>query len=222
MERTCEPELMDDEAQARAYSEADFEAPHNHFVTLMQEALGDELKGRALDLGCGPADVTARVARAFPDLVIEGVDGAEAMLALGRERLAALGLDGRVRLHRCFLPDALPGSDYDVVFSNSLLHHLHEPAVMWQSVRAAARDAAPGATSLFVMDLMRPASEEDASRLVELYAEGEPEVLRRDFYCSLLAAFRVDEVRAQLDVAGLSSLTVEAVSDRHLVVRGRF
>jgi hypothetical protein len=45
-------------------------------------------------------------------------------------------------------------------------------------------------------------------------------VLRRDFEASLYAAFTCDEVRAQLDRAGLSALRVEPIGDRHLVVWG--
>ncbi len=70
------------------------------------------------------------------------------------------------------------------------------------------------------MDLMRPESEVEVLRLVELYVANEPDVLRHDFQHSLFAAYRVDEVRAQLDAAGLNKLTVEAVSDRHQVIVG--
>lgn len=71
------------------------------------------------------------------------------------------------------------------------------------------------------MDLMRPASREAAYALVAEYAAGEPAILRHDFLHSLLAAYRVDEVVAQLRDAGLASLTAKAVSDRHLLVHGR-
>ena len=110
-----------------------------------------------------------------------------------------------------------PRSRYDLILSNSLLHHLRDPAVLWQSLR---RWAAPDA-AVFVVDLKRPASIAAARQLVETYAAGEPEVLRRDFYNSLLAAYRSDEVRAQLTAAGLEHLTVDEVSDRHLAVVGR-
>ena len=53
------------------------------------------------------------------------------------------------------------------------------------------------------------------------YAAGEPEVLRRDFFNSLVAAFERGEVRAQLGRAGLGHFTVAEASDRHLLVRGR-
>jgi SAM-dependent methyltransferase len=219
MERTPEPELMDDDAQARAYSEADFEAPHDDFVVQLKEAfpgLADE--GVALDLGCGPADISVRFAKAFPGRTVHGVDGAESMLRYGRARIEREGLAERVLLYRCLLPDdAPPAPAYDFVFSNSLLHHLHDPRVMWRAVRAAAGEGA----GVFVMDLMRPADRATAERFVEEYAAGEPEVLQKDFFHSLLAAFTLDEVRAQLDEAGLGHFTVQATSDRHLVVHGR-
>lgn len=219
MDRTPEPELMDDEEQARAYSEADFAEPHERFVTLLNERLaGEELSGDVLDLGCGPADVTARFARAFARCHVDGVDGAEAMLRFGRERLARAGLEDRVTLTKAYLPDEPPPrASYDALISNSLLHHLDDPRVLWESVRRYARPSA----FVFVMDLMRPASREVAERFVEEYAAGEPEVLRRDFFHSLLAAYTVDEVRGQIEAAGLSGLVVEAVSDRHLIAFGR-
>jgi hypothetical protein len=84
-------------------------------------------------------------------------------------------------------------------------------------VRQAAR---PGALVL-VMDLMRPASAGWAEALVVTYADDAPEVLRTDFRNSLFAAFEPQEVVAQLAEAGLASLEVAVVSDRHLAVCGR-
>lgn len=219
MERIAEPELMDGEAQAEAYAAADFEEPHNRFVALLREAFPDlGLSGMALDLGCGPADVTIRFARAFPGWSVDGLDGSTAMLRLGRISVRAAGLSARVELHHAYLPDdGAPRPSYDLVFSNSLLHHLRDPRVLWRSIDSWAR---PGA-AIFVMDLLRPESREEASRLVDLYAAGEPEVLRRDFYHSLLAAYREEEVASQLAETGLRHLHVARASDRHLVVQGR-
>jgi ubiquinone/menaquinone biosynthesis C-methylase UbiE len=218
--RIPEPELMEDATQARAYSEADFEQPHemcvDQFVRSWPAARG-AIAGIALDLGCGPADVTVRTAKRCPNLVIDGVDGADAMLALGRERVAQAGLANRVRLYRAFLPhDPLPRNRYDVVISNSILHQLHDPTVLWRTLWAGAKKGA----HVFLMDLRRPASTEDAAGIVDAYAAGEPAILRHDFYASLCAAFTPAEVRQQLDDAGLFSLRVEVISDRHLVVVG--
>lgn len=218
MDRIPEPELMDELEQARAYASADFEEPHSRCIALLVETFPDlGPKGVAIDLGCGPGDITLRFARAFPGWEVDGVDGARAMLRFGEEALARSDLGARVRLRHAYLPDdPLPRERYDLVFSNSLLHHLADPAVMWQTVRAIA----PAGTPVFIMDLMRPASREEARRLVEEYSEGEPEGLRRDFYHSLLAAYRPKEVEEQLRRAGLE-LEVAPVSDRHWLARGR-
>ena len=70
------------------------------------------------------------------------------------------------------------------------------------------------------MDLARPDSEQDARALVDQYSGDEPEVLREDFYNSLLAAYTVGEVREQLRAAGLGHLEVEMCSDRHWIASG--
>lgn len=220
MERVPEPELMDDEAQARAYAEADFAEPNSRFVALFATHVGALPPGAAaLDLGCGPGDISLRLAEAWPALEVHALDGSAAMLAFAHAALAARPvLAARVRFLQGMVPGAeLPRSRYEAVVSNSLLHHLHDPQALWKTVHA---HAAPGA-SVLVMDLARPADEATARALVEEYAAGEPEVLRRDFYNSLLAAFEPAEVRAQLAQAGLSGLRVEMVSDRHLLVHGR-
>jgi SAM-dependent methyltransferase len=220
VERITEPELMDDEAQALAYAEADFEEPNSRFAAMFSERVGALPEGAAvLDLGCGPGDITLRIARAHPGVHVHGLDGSAAMLAFGHRALASEpGLAERVRFIEGLVPGAvLPLARYQAVVSNSLLHHLHDPSGLWRTVR----ERAVAGAAVLVMDLMRPASPDAAQALVDEYAGGEPEVLRRDFYNSLLAAFEPGEVRTQLAEAGLADLEVEEASDRHLVVWGR-
>ncbi len=209
---------MLDAEQVRAYAAADFAEPHQHFIELLQVRLAPlRTRGVALDLGCGPGDISLRFLRAFPEWHVDAVDGSPGMLAAGRVAAVAAGLDNRIEFREVVLPDsAPPRQPYDLMFSNSLLHHLADPAVLWSSLR---RWAAPS-TRVFVMDLMRPASRADAHALVERYAAGEPAVLRTDFYNSLLAAYRPGEIEAQLKGAGVSHLTIEVISDRHFIVWG--
>ncbi len=223
MERIPEPELMDEEEQACAYAAADFSEPHGRFIELFRESFpGLDPHGHVLDLGCGPGDIAMRFARAFPGCRVQGIDGAVAMLRCGLAILAgddAADVRGRVELIQARLPvESLPRPGYDIVISNSLLHHLSEPSILWKTVEAAAAPGAP----VFIMDLMRPAAEAEARRLVDVYMPVEPEILKRDFFNSLLAAFTVDEVRAQLVESGLEYLKAGPVSDRHLAVWGRF
>jgi ubiquinone/menaquinone biosynthesis C-methylase UbiE len=218
MERVPEPELMNEEEQARAYAEADFEAPHSAFDDLLLRHLPQlPESGVAVDLGCGPGDITFRVARALPGWTIIGVDGAAAMLLHGQEDLMRQSLSERVRLVHAHLPvNALPAAPFDFLFSNSLLHHLAEPMVLWETIRTVGKPGAP----VFIMDLARPESREEARRLVEEHSGGEPPILKKDFHNSLLAAYRVEEVEEQLRRSGLP-LEVETVSDRHWIAHGR-
>ncbi len=219
MERIPEPQLMDDFEQARAYALADFEEPHSQFIALFRERFSDEaVEGVALDLGCGPGDITRRFANAFPACRIHAIDGAESMLMFARQMVDFEMLHERVRLFKRMLPtDNLPKAQYDAVICNSLLHHLGDPMVLWQMVNQFAK---PGA-AIFVMDLMRPDSQELAEAMRRQYAANEPEILQQDFFNSLLAAYTPEEVQAQLQKAGLAHLKVEMISDRHLLVSGR-
>lgn len=208
--RTPEPELMDDAAQALAYAKADFSAEDAAFMTRLTATF--PLAGRVVDLGCGPGNIALRIAAAS-DCEVVGVDGAEAMLAFARERGAPYG--ARVRFVRAFIPaDTLP--DADLIVSNSLLHHLHDPHGLWRTVRQIGRPRAP----VFVGDLLRPATDAAARALVDRYAADEPAVLRADFLASLRAAFTVPELRAQLDDAGLD-FEIEVADDRHVFIWGR-
>ena len=217
--RTPEPDLMEDMEQARAYAFADFDAPHNHFIELVKEHFpGEEFDCLVLDLGCGTADISQRFAAAFPMMRMHGIDGSEAMLHFARINIDAVRLHEQIRLFKRTLPvESLPKEKYSAIICNSLLHHLKDPMVLWQTIKQFATPGAP----IFVMDLMRPESGKEADALTRLHANNEPVVLQQDFNNSLHAAYTPDEVKAQLNSAGLGQLEVEVVSDRHLVVYGR-
>jgi SAM-dependent methyltransferase len=220
LQRIPEPEeLMDEPEQALAYARADFSEPNQAFVGIVEREAGAVLRGRLLDLGCGPADIPIALATRHPGLSVDALDGARSMLDLAARRLAdAPDVAGRVHLVCSHLPCAgLVANGYGFVVSNSLLHHLADPGVMWETVRHAG---APGGR-VVVMDLARPGSEQAVDALVEAHAGDAPEVLRRDFRNSLFAAYTVGEVEAQLQSAGLEGLAVAMVSDRHLAVTGR-
>ena len=219
MDRVTEPELMDDADQARAYSEADFANPHQAVVEQFRGHFPEFDTGRVVDLACGPADVTSRLARALPRASFYGIDGAEAMVALGRERIANAALADRVKLEQRFLPDPTLRDlgPFDAAVCTGALHHFHDPMVLWE----ALRDVSGPGTRVLVQDLTRPASVDAATALVARYAGSEPEVLQRDYFHSLLAAFTLDEIGTQLERVGFGHFAVDAVSDRHVVVTGR-
>jgi SAM-dependent methyltransferase len=218
MQRIPEPELMDDPVQAEAYAAADFDEAHSRVVATFDACFADAgVTGRILDLGCGPGDISLRFAARYPACTVTGVDGSAAMIRLANRRRAIDAAGDRVAFVEGSIPGApIPAVRYAAIISNSLLHHLHRPQVLWETVASYADPD----TRIYVVDLRRPQSTDMARRLVEEYAAGEPDILRRDFYNSLCAAFTPREVEMQLAAAGLDGLSVQVISDRHLAVHG--
>ena len=218
MERIVEPELMEDAAQARAYAGADFEAAHSAIMRCFARWL-PEVGGAfdAVDLGCGDAEIAVRLAKMHRHARIVAVDGSREMLRHARTRLARERLAERVRLVEAVLPRVpLAAGGYDLIVSNSLLHHLHEPRVLWNTVRRLGKPSA----RVFIADLLRPASRACAKAVVERDAAREAPVLKRDFYNSLLAAFTPREIEDQLERARLAHLSVRHIDDYHVAVCG--
>lgn len=216
MQRVLEPELMEDLGQVIAYAKADFEKPHNAFIKRIKSMVNQPtFYGKALDLGCGTGDISRRFAEAFPLCHIDAVDGSKPMIDYGLSTIG-ITLGSRLNFIHGKLPETeLPEQKYDIIFSNSLLHHLPDPKILWQVVKEHSK---PG-THIAIMDLIRPGSKKMALTLVEIYAETEPKILQQDFYNSLLAAFTVAEIKDQLAEAGLS-LSVAKISDRHVFISG--
>jgi len=217
IQRKLEPEVMDEKANAEAYAKADFSEVNQRFVDGFLAAFPQCRSSRVLDLGCGPADIPIRLAQTARQITIVAVDASEPMLEWGRDAVQEAGLEPRVSLLLAKLPDFPSLPPFDAVISNSLLHHLPDPGVLWDCLRSTGK---PGA-AIYIMDLFRPVSEERARQIVEANSSDEDPILKQDFFNSLLAAFTPDEVRAQLAAAGLSRLKLELPSDRHWLVTGR-
>ncbi|WP_244281844.1 trans-aconitate 2-methyltransferase [Synechococcus sp. UW140] len=218
--------------QVEAYASADFSASDaallERFAGLCnQHACHAGREQVLIDLGCGPGNISERLAQAFPGSTVIGVDASSPMLAMARQRQAsAMPPMGHVSYLQATLAQLvspttdskpLPLGAASAVVSNSLLHHLHQPAQLWQ---ATLRLAAPGALVLH-RDLRRPDDPGAALALQDLHLGAAPEVLRRDYLASLHAAFTMTEVRQQLNDAGLHCLEVVEVNDRYLDVIGR-
>jgi 2-polyprenyl-3-methyl-5-hydroxy-6-metoxy-1,4-benzoquinol methylase len=218
MDRVCEPELMDDAEQALAYAQADFSAGDQALVERLDELFPAGLGLRLLDLGCGPGNISFLLAQRHGQATVLGVDGAAAMLALARQRLRQQPLlEGRLGFQQALLPCRELAGGFSAVMSNSLLHHLHNPQVLWEALRQLA---APGAC-IYMKDLRRPSSSAAAEALRQRYLAEAPPVLQRDYVASLHAAFRPEEVQRQLAAARLDGLRVEPLEDRYLEVWGQ-
>lgn len=209
---------MDILQEAQAYAEADFSEVNQAFVDRLMELCGNLHRATALDLGTGPGDIPVRVLRMRSSWHVVAVDASPPMLGFARKIVSHAGLQDSISL---LLADAkrlpFPSHVFDVVFSNSLLHHLNDTASLWAEVKRTGR---PGAIVLF-RDLTRPATVATARRIVERYAGNATMLLKKEYLRSLLSAYTPEEVRTQLRSAGLTGVKVDIVSDRHLDAWGR-
>lgn len=216
MDRVLEPEVMENETQVLAYAQADFAGVNQGFVDRFREYFPDFEQGQIFDLGCGPGDIAVRLARALPACRITGVDASGPMIRLAEELARKAALPDRLSFRHERFQDVAGANVADAVVSNSLLHHLPNPLQFWHKLRMLVKPGSP----VLIMDLLRPESPEAAQALVEQYAANEPDVLRRDFYNSLLASFTEDEIGTQLAQMNLTRLLIDVPDDRHWVVGG--
>jgi ubiquinone/menaquinone biosynthesis C-methylase UbiE len=139
-------------------------------------------------------------------------DAAVSMLEQARYNLEIESLTHRIQLthvdaKRLLFADGM----FDVTISNSIVHHIPEPIMV---LREAARVTRAGGL-LFFRDLMRPESEAELDRLVQLYAAGANNHQRQLFAESLHAALSLAEMQALVVTLGFDGKGVEQTSDRH-------
>jgi len=107
-----------------------------------------------LDVGTGPGQIPVKILARLPNLHFVALDRSPNMLAQARQNAENAGVASRLS---CFVGDAhaLPFPDhcFDLVISNSVLHHARSPVEL---LREIFRVAAPGAPIL-IRDLRRPA-----------------------------------------------------------------
>jgi ubiquinone/menaquinone biosynthesis C-methylase UbiE len=217
IERVLEPEAMDSPDEAREYDLMDHAVVNAAFAAdllAMAARVGRSLShaGWVLDVGTGTARIPITLCGEDAACRVVGIDLAHAMLLVGRQNVAEAALTSRIALLRA-RAGTLPFRDASaaVVVSNSLIHHLPDPAA---AIKEACRVTAPGGI-VFIRDLFRPASRPELDRLVSVHAAAATATQRQLFADSLHAALTVDEVREIVATLPFSTASVEATSDRH-------
>lgn len=93
-----------------------------------------------LDVGCGPATITADLAEAVAPGRVVALDGAPAAIEAARATLESRGLTGSVELVEADL-FALPFPDgaFDVVHAHQVLQHVADPVAALREMRRVTR-----------------------------------------------------------------------------------
>jgi SAM-dependent methyltransferase len=234
LDRILENELMDSSAEAFAYDSMDHRAVNERFVDdllaaiassrfqvsgfTLAESADEETESTdsrlldVLDLGTGTAQIPIVLCQRFARCRVMACDAAASMLDQARYNLAVEDCTGRVEL-RHVDAKALPFREtrFDVVMSNSIIHHIPEPFTV---LSEAARVLQPGGL-LFFRDLLRPESQPELDHLVATYAADCDDHQRQMFTDSLHAALSLAEIRALVASLGFSADSVQPTSDRH-------
>jgi ubiquinone/menaquinone biosynthesis C-methylase UbiE len=228
--RVLEPEAMDSAQEAIEYDAMDHSAVNRLFVTdflfaaldarlpVAEEEAAEELSAVAshfvevLDLGTGTAQIPIELCRRAPNVRVVAIDLAVEMLEMAKLNIAMASLRERIMLDRVD-GKQLPyeSGRFDAVMSNSIVHHIPEPA---GALAEAVRVARPGGL-LFIRDLLRPESDAEVRRLVAAYAADCNEHQRAMFDASLRAALTLDEIRALVAALDFPPDSVRQTSDRH-------
>lgn len=237
--RVLEPEVEDFAADAAAYQAMDHREVNSKFVDDL--LAGGAVGPRVIDLGCGPGGIVLELAERWEQAVdptqvgfapeqleIMGVDYSVDMLGMAQMEIELASAQHLVFLQQIDLtdPDCFQEDLAQTIISNTVLHHLPDPAT---ALMAALKALMPGGR-LFLRDLCRPETEAEIERLVELHVgdsesaaavsdsgvtippELAPSQLLRQ---SLWASLTLEEARQMVSKLGVPEDAVQMTSDRH-------
>jgi ubiquinone/menaquinone biosynthesis C-methylase UbiE len=210
IERILEPEIMDTWEDAVEYDSMDFSEVNAAFAQRAVE-LGPP-SGLILDAGTGTARIPIRMLLLNPNLYIIGIDASENMIKLGESNVFEADVSAKIFL-RCQDVKSIPYPDnhFDMVISNSLIHHLPDPLPFLKEVNRILKPNA----GLLIRDLIRPRTKQELEYLVKKYASDCNNRQRRLFEDSLKASLTLEEVTAVLTKSGIHGAGILQSSDRH-------
>ena len=93
---------------------------------------------RVADVGCGGGWSSIAIARAYPEVSVDGFDLDVPAIERARRNAEAEGLSGRVRFHAVDPAEAGPGHAYDLVSAFECIHDLPQPVPVLRTMRSMA------------------------------------------------------------------------------------
>lgn len=136
------------------------------------KALGLDRDARLADLGCGDGLAAVRIARAFPELSVLGLDYSENMLELARQRLRTeMALHPEIRQRVTFvigdvtkLDASLGDQLYEVILTDRCLINLDSQRRQYDAIRQIAEHVKPGGTYIAIENFVEGHNNMNAAR----------------------------------------------------------
>jgi len=202
---------MDNWEEAVEYDAMDFTQVNTAFTQRAIE-LNPNTSAKVLDVGTGTARVPVLLCLKRPQWRVCGIDLAKNMLQIGLQHVQQASLQDQIVLE---LVDAkqLPYENkyFDMVISNSLVHHLPDPLPFFRELKRVLKPNG----AILIRDLIRPCDRETMNNLVESIGTEYDSHQKQLFRDSLNAALTLDEVNQLILQAHLQDVIVYQSSDRH-------
>ena len=212
MIRVPEKELMCSNEQAASYANANFTESNNIFINNTFQHVKIDNYTQLLDIGCGDGEIPIRISKET-DCEITAIDGSQAMLNEFKKKIKKNNIRNIFLYKKLIDHNLLLGKSFDVITCNSVLHHVSDLSLFWNTIFRLSRKNG----IICLMDLERPKSNKEMDDILLKYGGKDP-ILLDDFKNSLKAAYTINEVSQQLDGYNNISFNIKAISDRHFFV----
>ena len=228
MERIPEPELMEKKEQVISYDEADFSEEEvnlinqiNYYLLRKNISLGE--KDLIVDLGCGPGNISEKLATKWPNTEVVGIDGSKEMILRAEYNKENSMNKNKLKNLRYICSDIkeIESKNFlhkkiSLLVSNSLIHHITHLEDFFKTIRSLSTSK----TVNFHKDLKRPLDEKSALELKAQCSTKYNKILTNDYYASLRASYTFKEIKNFTLENDLSSLEVFEDGDQYLILYG--
>jgi len=230
MDREPESELMNKKSQVKAYCAADFSLGEINLIKFISNYL--EINNINLskndlivDLGCGPGNISEKLSERWPDVKVLGIDGSKEMIREAESRMFKNKIMGKYGNLNYLCSDIRKISSHEIfsrkeitlLVSNSFIHHIIDIDNFFEFIINLSNKQ----TINFHKDLIRPKDEKTALKLKDKCSQKYSAILTNDYYASLKASYRRNEIQKKILELDLESMNVIEESAEYLIVYGK-
>ena len=230
MNREPEPELMNKKSQVKAYCAADFSLGENNLIKFISNYLkinniNLSRNDLIVDLGCGPGNISEKLSERWPEVNVLGIDGSQEMIREAESRVFKSKIIDKYRnlnyvcsdIREIYSHEIFSKKEITLLVSNSFIHHIIDLDHFFKFIINLSNKE----TINFHKDLIRPKDEQMALKLKDKCSQKFSSILTNDYYASLKASYRKNEVQEKILELNLNSMNVIEETKEYLIVYGK-